>query len=371
MKKIFLTILIFCSFLTKPVFSLTQEELKGAIYIDFYNFITSYSSRNKNVVEGAYEDKRIDVSSTSFITYLNPPEKYITYLEYRGAVQNVSAFQKPFLLDWFKVLSSTYMHQNDSTAESILADTNFELFFSSISYSTRGKAYFLTTQKAVSDDMANNLKVGELIKVYLLNLGQYNNSMPVFLVIGYEKSATISQAIKDKMYFQQYFPVLKNYILNRQYDTAKGNIELLLKKYPDNVELKLNLCLVYNKTNFFDKSISCYKEVLLQYPKNYNAYYGIAISYYNSTQNSMGTTQRMQNVIDNATMAIGLISNLTPDPQGSMSLIYYNSLYLRAMAKLYFGDKTAVDDLTEVYEAQPILVSSDSIGTVKKILGIF
>lgn len=357
--------------LLEPAFSLSKEELQGSIYIDFYNFVTSYAARNKNVVNGAYEDKKVDISNYSFITYLNPPEKYISYLEYRGTTQNVSVYQKPFLLDWLKVLNSTYMNQSDSTAESILADTNFELFFSSISYSTRGRTYFLTTQKAVANDMASNIKVGELIKVYLLNLGQYSPDMPVFLVIGYEKATTIADVIKDKMYFQQYFPVLKNDILNRRYDKAKGNVELLLKRYPENTELKLNLCLIYNKTNFFDKSIECYNEIIAQNPKNYDAYYGLAVTYYNSTAGGMNVTQRTQSVIDNTTMAINLIHNATPNPQGSMSMIYYNALYLRATAKLQFGDKSAIDDLMIVNEAQPTLISSDSINVFKKILGIF
>ena len=67
----------------------------------------------------------------------------------------------------------------------------------------------------------------------MLNLGQYSSDMSVFLVICYEKTAKISQAIQDKMYFQQYFLVLRNDIFNKRYDKAKGSIELLLKKYPD------------------------------------------------------------------------------------------------------------------------------------------
>ena len=369
MKKILL-IFIICNFFTVPSFSMTQEEMEGFTYVDFYDFITSYNTRKRNVVGGAYDDKKIDISSSSFITYLNPPEKYITYLEYRGAIKNVSIYQKPFLLDWFKVSNSSYKN-NNSTAESILADTNFELFFDLISYSIRGKSYFIATQKAIGNDMAENLKIGDLIRVYLLNLGQYDNSdTPVFLIIAYEKATEISQAIKDKMYFQQYLPILKNDILNRRYDKAKGKVELLLKTYPNNLELKLNLCLIYNKTNFFEKSINCYTEVLEKSQKNYNAYYGLAVAYYNDGKNRTNKTLVAKNIIKNATKSINLIDNLTTRPQGSMAMIYYNALYLRAIAKIEIKDETAIDDLEEVHENQPTLISSDSIDKFKKFLGL-
>lgn len=370
MSKIFLTFIIICSFFTTSGFSMTQEEMEGFTYIDFYDFITSYSSRSKNVVGGAYDDKKIDILGSSFITYLNPPEKYTTYLEYRGTIKNVSVYQKPFLLDWFKVLNSSYT-TNNSTAESILADTNFELFFDLISYSTRGKSYFIATQKAIGNDMAENLKIGDLIMVYSLNLGKYDNSdVPFFLIIGYEKATEISQAIKDKMYFQQYLPTLRDDILNRRYDKAKGKVELLLKTYPDNLELKLNLCLIYNKTNFFEKSMNCYNEIIEKNPKNYNAYYGLAVVYYNNSKSEANKELVSQNIIENTTKSIGLIDNLTKNPQGSMAMIYYNALYLRAIAKIEIKDETAIDDLEEVHANQPTLISSDSIDKFKKFLDL-
>lgn len=369
MKKILL-ILILCSCFATSSFAMTQEELEGFTYIDFYDFITSYNSRSKNIVEGAYDNKKIDISGSSFLAYLNPPEKYITYLEYRGTIKNVSVYQKPFLLDWFKISNSSYI-TNNSTAESVLADTNFELFFDLISYSTRGKSYFIATQKAIGNDMAENLKIGDLIMVYSLNLGKYDNSdIPVFLIIGYEKASEISQAIKDKMYFQQYLPTLRDDILNRRYDKAKGKVELLLKTYPDNLELRLNLCLLYNKTNFFEKSIDCYKEILEKNPKNYNAYYGLAVVYYNDGKNEENKTLVAQNIIQNTTKSIGLIDNLTKHPQGSMAMIYYNALYLRAIAKIEIKDETAIDDLEKVYGNQPALISSDSINKFKEFLGL-
>ncbi len=369
MKKILLAVFIICNLFTLPSFSMSQEEMEGFIYVDFYDFVNTYGARRKNLVKGSYNDKEIDITSSGSITYLEPAEKYIFYLEYRGANRNININQQPFLLDWFKV-SNLANIKDENTAESILADSNFELFFTSTMYSTRGRAYFLTTQRVISDNMAANLKVGELIKVYTLNLGNYAGSIPVFLVVGYEKAATIAQAIQDKMYFQQYFPVLRNDIFDRRYDKAKGNVELLLKKYPDNVELKLNLCLIFNKTNFFKKAADCYKEILNKSPRNYNAYYGLAMVYYNERTGS-SNSQRMQNIIENTTKSISIINSLTQTPNGSLAMIYYNALYLRAMAKVEIQDQTAIDDLEKVNKNQPTLVSSDSIDMFKKILGLY
>lgn len=371
MKKIIFLILIsfFFNFSLSSAEE-TQKEMEGFTYIDFYDFITTYNVRKKNIVSGAYNNKKIDLRSSSALTYLEPAEKYITFLEYRGADRDIDVYQKPFLLDWFKISNSTTEYTNDDTAESILADENFKIFFTSTMYSTRGRAYFLTTQRAISDNMKKRVKNGELIKLYLLNLGQYSSDMPVFLVIGYEKTAKISQAIQDKMYFQQYFPVLKNDIFNRRYDKAKGNIELLLKKYPKNMELRLNLCLIYNQTNFFNKSINCYKEILKENDRNYDAYYGLAASIYDSSKKSKNNIDKMREVITYSTRSIEIINSMTNYPRSSLAMIYYNSLYLRAMAKISLGDKTAIDDLIKINEKQPTLVSSVSILLYKKMLGL-
>ena len=347
-----------------------QREMEGFVYIDFYDFITTYNTRRKNIVNGAYNNKKIDLRSSSALTYLEPAEKYIAFMEYRGSDRDIDIYQKPFLLDWFKISNSINGYINDDTAESILADENFRLFFTSTMYSTRGRAYFLTTQRAISDNMKKRVKNGELIKLYLLNLGQYSSDIPVFLVIGYEKTAKISQAIQDKMYFQQYFPVLKNDIFNRRYDKAKGSIELLLKKYPKNMELRLNLCLIYNQTNYFNKSIDCYKEILKENDRNYDAYYGLAAAIYNSSKKSKNNTDKMREVIKYSTKSIEIINSITAQPRSTLAMIYYNSLYLRAMAKLTFGDKTAIDDLTKINEKQPTLVSSTSIFFYKRMLGL-
>ena len=90
--------------------------------------------------------------------------------------------------------------------------------------------------------MEKELKIGDKIKVFVWNLGQNERNMPVFIVVGYEKSPTILKAIQDEIYLKDYLPSLKDDIFNRKYDKVKGNLEILLKKYPNNIDLKLNLC---------------------------------------------------------------------------------------------------------------------------------
>ena len=85
-------------------------------------------------------------------------------------------------------------------------------------YSTKGKNYFLITQKAVNDLMEKELKIGDKIKVFIWNLGQNERNMPVFIVVGYEKSPTISKVIQDEIYLKDYLPSLKDDIFNRKYD---------------------------------------------------------------------------------------------------------------------------------------------------------
>lgn len=367
-QKLKLVIIIFFLFLTNSAFSITETELREYKYIDFFDFVSRYNTRNRNVVSEVYGGKKIDLGSLNYVTYKQPPEKYITFLEYRGASRRVDIYQKPFLLTWFKMshLDKTFL--SDDTAETILADQNFDLFYTATMYSYKGKTYYLTTQKAVSDAMQRELRNSETVKVYIWNLGQYSSDIPVFLIVGYERTSIISKDIQDQIFFQRYTPILRSDIFNRRFDKAKGSIDLLLKQYPGSLDLKLNQCLILNETNFFDSSISCYREALKVDPKNYDAYYGISMAYYNNSK--LSTKVKAQNILENTSKAIELIQSLTAKPSGSLSIIMYNCYYLRAMAKLDLGDKTAIQDLMIVNQSEPALVSTDSIEIFKKRLGM-
>ena len=78
----------------------------------------------------------------------------------------------------------------------------------------------------------------------------------------------------------------------------------------------------------------------------------------------------MLEVITYSSRSIEIINSMTNYPRSSLAMIYYNSLYLRAMAKISLGDKTAIDDLIKINEKQPTLVSSVSILLYKKMLGL-
>ena len=359
-KLIVITLLFFIK--TNFSYALTEEELKQYTYVDFYNFVSSYNINRKTYVNGKFNDKIINITTQTSNVYLNPVEKYITFLEYRGASRNIDVYQKPFLLDWFKLSNSSYEITDYSNAESILADENFGLFYTSTMYSTKGKNYFLITQKAVNDLMEKELKIGDKIKVFIWNLGQNERNMPVFIVVGYEKSPTISKAIQDEIYLKDYLPSLKDDIFNRKYDKVKGNLEILLKKYPNNIDLKLNLCLIYNQTNLIKKAIACYKDVIKKDPRNYDAYYGISVSYYNSRNQDKNRTNL---IIENTTKAIEIIQANILRPIGSVAMIMYNSYYLRAMAKIINKDETAIDDLMLIHQSQPALVSKESLDLFK------
>lgn len=351
-------------------FSMTDSELADYAYIDFYDFLSSYNYKRQNIVNDAYNKKKLNINNGLFEEYLLPAEKYITYLEYRGASRRVDYNKRPFLLNWFKMMNFSKGSDNNATSEGILVDENFDLFFTSTLYSTKGKTYFLITQRTISNAMNNDLKLGDFIKVYLLNLGQQNQSdIPVFIIVGYEKVPGITLDIKNEVSFQQYFISLRNDISERNYDKAKGKIEALLKKYPDNIDLKLNLCLVFNETNFFDKSISCYNDILKSYPDNYDALYGISMANYNSIGSNIqrGT---MRDIVKDTTKAINIIEKTSPNPIGNLAMVYYNCQYLRAMAKLELKDISAIDDLVKINSKQPTLVSTDSINYFKKLLGV-
>lgn len=337
-------------------------------YVNFNDFLTSYNSNVVNLITSKYDDKIIDITGNSTATYLNPAEKYISFVEFRSSKKNVDTFNKIFLLKWFKLVNNNTTYLDENTAQGILADGNFDALYTSYLFSSKGRTYYVITQKVLGNIIEKDVKNGETIKIYFWNLGQYQNNTPVLIIVGYEKVSKIQKGIEEEIFFREYLPNLKSDILNRKYDKAKGNIEMLLKQYPNNLDLKLSLCLVFKETNFFTKSISCYGDIIRQDSSNYDAYYGIASAYYNDPSSSLKS--KAQLIINNTNKALELIENLSNNTTGSLALIKYKSYFLRAMAKIALNDKSAINDLEKINKEQPVIVSDESLRLYRKQLGI-
>ncbi len=234
--------------------------------------------------------------------------------------------------------------------------------------SSEGKTFYVISQKALGNIIRQDIKNGEKIKIYFWNLGQYQNNDPVLVIVGYEKSSSFSREVEENISLAQHFSFLKNDIENRKYDKAKGNVEMLIKKYPNNTDLKTALCLIYKETNFFEKSISCYRDLIQKTPDDLNLYYGISSAYYNSSPDDLKSDAK--EIINYSTKALDLIPQYEGRNQGSIDLIKYKTLFIRAMAKISIGDKSAIDDLNLINREQPIIVSNESLNIYRKRLSI-
>jgi hypothetical protein len=77
-----LILIILLSFVSiNLAFSMSEDERKQYTYIDFYNFISSYNVFDKKIVKGEFFNKTIDTTSTFFVNYIIPADKYVTTLE--------------------------------------------------------------------------------------------------------------------------------------------------------------------------------------------------------------------------------------------------------------------------------------------------
>lgn len=351
----------------KMTFSTRDLKSPEYTYVDFNDFISSYNADVTNLVSGTYNDKIVDITGNTTAVYLNPPEKYVSFVQFRNSKKGVDTFNKIFLLTWFKLVNTQTDDLSENTAQGILADGNFDALYRSYLFSSKGKTFYIITQRALGDLMEKDIKNGESIKIYYWNLGQYQGNDPVLVIVGYEKG-NITKQIETNIFFSEYLPFLKNDILNRKYDKAKGNIEMLLKQYPNNIDLKLSLCLVFKETNFYDKSIACYSELIKQDPNNYDAYYGLSSALYKDPSKPMKEKARI--ILNNSTKALDLIEKMPNNNAGSLALIKYKSYFLRAMAKISLGDKSAISDLEKINKAQPVIVSNESLELYKKQLNL-
>ena len=215
--------------------------------------------------------------------------------------------------------------------------------------------------------MEKDIRNGESIKIYYWNLGQYQGNDPILVIVGYEKGK-ITKQIETDIFFREYLPYLKNDILNGKYDKAKGNIEMLLKQYPNNMDLKLSLCLIYKETNFYAKSIACYSDLIKQDSQNYDAYYGLASALYKDPSKVL--KDKARTIMTNATKALDIIEGMPDNNSGSLALIKYKSYFLRAMAKISLGDKSAINDLEKINQEQPVIISNESLKLYKQQLNM-
>jgi tetratricopeptide (TPR) repeat protein len=215
--------------------------------------------------------------------------------------------------------------------------------------------------------MQSELKIGDKVVIYMLNLGQNSSDIPTFLIVGYEKTSNTSKDDLDGAYFEEFFASIKSDFENRRFDKAKGRLEMILKQYPNNIDAKLNLCLVQSKTNFYSNAISCYNDILKNNPNNYDALYGLAMAHYS---NSGSLKTKAINTINYTTKAIENINRLTNNPKGSLAMLYYNAYFLRGLAKVDINDKTAIDDFYIVHSKQATLMSIDSLNYYKKLLKV-
>jgi len=356
---------------------MTNSELKEYNYISFRDYILSYEKERSVVLDDSYSNKKINLNNKNntfnnlnLDEYFNPAKKYATFLEYRSGIKRLDNESREFLLKWLKISSEDENFYDDNLSlENAMADQDLDLLFTSVLFSTGGKTYYFVVQKTIADSMNLNLKIGDNIKLYIQNIGKYHDaSIPVFLVVGYEKVSIMPTNIQNKIMLDEYYSTIQNDIYEKNFSKATGEIEFLLKKYPNDINLKLNLCLSYRQTNLFTKSISCYNDILKIDPNNYNALYGLSSTYY--IKAPVNDTITMQNIVSNMNKVLSIIEGINQNPTGSFGILYYNSKYLRGMAKINLMDSTGINDLIYVNQKMPALIGSEIIEYYKKKLDI-
>jgi hypothetical protein len=349
-------------------FAITIDEAKDFYAIDFYDFILRYKINRKNYVSGITKGKKIDISSLGsasslgLATYIQPAEKYSAYLEYRGNIRELSVQSKSFLNEWFKLANFS---NNSIDNNSYLPNQNFNLYFVLSSFSVAGRNYNFIVQKTISNLLKNSVKNGELIKVYLLNIGENEFEEPIFILLSFEKVKEALKIVKNKTNLEDSLKKIEADILAEKFDKAKGNLEILLKTYPNNIALKLNLCSAFNGLKNYINSISCYNEILKKEPENYEALYGISLAIYNSSNVELKNNAKQ--IIDFTSVVIKEIEKIS-QKSARITMLNINSHYLRAMAKISLNNKSAINDLEFIAEEQPEIIGSDIVEIYKKQL---
>jgi hypothetical protein len=287
-------------------------------------------------------------------------ENFVIEAKYTTEPRKLSQKNKDFLQEW---LLAKYENRNNTDKSLMLSlqEYQFDLFYREIYLIYNGGGQRFIIQRTLADKLEKELK-NTTLQFNVTLLGFLNNTDDYFLITGYTKNAINLNVAKND------YIIAKNAIIEEKYDYAYSKIKNYLRVYPNNLEARKDLCVIefakYQK--FLDKNsistaIACFENIILIYKKP-EMYYMLALLYYQNP--AMEEKVKLTKTLSNLNEAISGLSgknNLTLDE----SIVYYNSLYMRGVIKLKYGDKRGLDDLSIVERERPDMVNLNIFEEIK------
>jgi hypothetical protein len=346
LAMIFLILLFGLFFVSVKAFSseVTVVNLKDIKNLKKDTDYTYYITINAGKIKNNH------VSGNVFFT--ENSENFVIEAKYTTEPRKLSQKNKDFLREW---LLAKYENRNNTDKSLMLSmqGYQFDLFYREIYLIYNGGGQRFIIQKTLADKLIKEPK-NSTFQFNVALLGFLNNTDDYFLITGYTKNTTRLNVSKND------YIIAKNAIIEERYDYAYSKLQNYLKVYPNNLEARKDLCVVefakYQKfldKNSINTATACFENLMLMYKKP-EMHYMLALLYYQNP--TMDEKVKLTKTLSNLNEAVGGLggkNNLTLDE----SIVYYNSLYLRGVIKLKYGDKRGLDDLSIVERERPDMVN--------------
>lgn len=339
------------------------EELRGYTFVIFKDLIDNYGITEAKIVDDIFHEMRVDLGNTFHRTYYNPPRKYLTEVLYTGSFRELKDDNKKFLMDWFNVSERNLVFDSSYRVGRDSGGRYLSTFYEETCIIYRGKTYCIPIQRAIANSMRSNLKSGDTILISVLLLGRRTMTVPTMIIVGYDKNTNIGKDKQEIIDLDTEYKAVKDSISRGNWENAAALMQGLLKKYPENMSFKLDMCFIRSRQANINIAINCYNEIIATNNDSYRAYSGLGALYFNS---KMEAGKKYRLAIDNFDRAIALIKNPNEDDR----LLLYSDYYMRGMSKLHMKDKTAIDDFIFIYRERPDLVDRESVLSIARQLGV-
>jgi len=352
--------------------SFANDGYKDYTYVEIDEFFTTnnnreesevfYQNKNREIVDSSYSNAKIDLGSFHSHVYYKQPLKYYSKVTYTGTTKKLGNLDKNFIIQKNQILNPKRNNYNDIT--NLLAEQNeLDVYYKKVRFTYGAKSFWILAPNLLVEKLDEIKNKPTKVRIYYSIIGKRSSYNPIIVLNDFTEleSGTVTKEQKKRKKNQSLktaYDIISIKVKKELYANALSLMQKLSEKYPDNEDLKIDICSIMSyKNNVFKEAEKCFQNLIEKGESGYKVYYGLGNLRFKKGGNN---ELNYEAIIKDITRVINILKITEKNPE-----ILYQSYYLRAMTYLKLEKKElAITDLTIINIKKPELVSS---GLIEKI----
>lgn len=331
-------------FLILFVFLAHTNASENINYIENLSEIKDFVS-NLNVDKVIKQNDVVMKLKDSFSSemFFVPSKKLHTSIQYLGLYnEKISINSMNLLTEWNKIKDSQNNINSSNemfiSSEKLLITKQIDLLYQEMIVINNGRRLYVLVPINLVEKLKNEFQKNQIINVELLLLSYSeieDNYLLLLNDININKVNNNNEKIVNDL--DKNFILANNALKEERFDYSISKYKELIVQYPQQIKYKKDICnaLFMKLLKFNSKThkevITCYKDIL-KVEESADIYYYLALLYYNNT--GLADAIKYKYIVDYATKVINLLNTkATSKLSYNEKEIYYNSFYLRGIAK--------------------------------------